>query len=179
MQYVQKSVASVASVVLALSVAGAALAQGAAPAAKASIGVVDRDKVITSFKKAQSAAEELKRVEENVRKLLEDSNKQYEEAKTAKKPQAELEGLQKRLQLKIDEEYKKAQGRAQNLETQLETDIDDAIKAEAASRKMDTVFMKGAVLLGGTDITEGVVKRLSASASATGGAAAPAKTVTK
>lgn len=71
MQYVQKSVASVASVVLALSVAGAALAQGAAPAAKASIGVVDRDKVITSFKKAQSAAEELKRVEENVRKLLE------------------------------------------------------------------------------------------------------------
>jgi len=180
MQYVQKSVASVASVVLALSVAGAALAQGAAPA-KASIGVVDRDKVITSFKKAQSAAEELKRVEENVRKLLEDSNKQYEEAKTAKKPPSELESLQKRLQLKIDDEYKKAQGRAQNLESQLETDIDDAIKAEAASRKMDTVFMKGAVLLGGTDITDGVVKRLSTSASAAGGAApaAPAKTVTK
>ena len=138
-----------------------------APTVKsATLGVVDRDKVITSFNKAQSAAEELKKTEESVRKLLEDSNKQYEEAKNAKKPPAELEGLQKRLQTKIDDEYKKAQAKAQNLETQLETDIDSAIKAEAASRKLDTVLMKGAVLLGGTDITDGVVKRLGASASA-------------
>ena len=81
--------------------------------------------------------------------------------------------MQKRLQTKIDDEYKKAQAKAQNLETQLETDIDSAIKAEAASRKLDTVLMKGAVLLGGTDITEGVVKRLGSSASAA------SKTVTK
>ncbi|HNM50479.1 MAG TPA: hypothetical protein PKN86_12270, partial [Candidatus Obscuribacter sp.] len=56
---------------------------------------------------------------------------------------------------------KKAQSQAQSLETTLESDIDAAIKAEADSRKLDTVFMKGAVLLGGTDITDGVVKRLS------------------
>lgn len=162
---VQKSFAMVSAIV-AVSIGSAALAQTAPTVKSATLGVVDRDKVITSFNKAQSAAEELKKTEESVRKLLEDSNKQYEEAKNAKKPPAELEGLQKRLQTKIDDEYKKAQAKAQNLETQLETDIDSAIKAEAASRKLDTVLMKGAVLLGGTDITDGVVKRLGASASA-------------
>ena len=162
---VQKSFALV-SAIMAVSIGSGALAQTAPAVKSATLGVVDRDKVITSFNKAQSAAEELKKTEESVRKLLEDSNKQYEEAKNAKKPPAELEGLQKRLQTKIDDEYKKAQAKAQNLETQLETDIDSAIKAEAASRKLDTVLMKGAVLLGGTDITEGVVKRLGSSASA-------------
>ncbi len=162
MQYVQKSFAVAMGVVVAACAAQALPAQAQNAAKPAStIGVVDREKVITSFTKAQKAADELKRVEDSVRKLLEESNKQYEEAKVAKKPQAELETLQKKLQSRIDAEYKKAQSQAQSLETTLESDIDAAIKAEADSRKLDTVFMKGAVLLGGTDITDGVVKRLS------------------
>ncbi len=169
MQYVQKTFAVAASAITLASIASAAFAQAQTAAKPAStIGVVDREKVITSFTKAQKAAEDLKKVEDSVRKLLEDSNKQYEEAKTAKKPQAELESLQKSLQKKIDEQYKKAQAQAQNMESNLETDIDSAIKAEASSRKLDTVFMKGAVLLGGTDITDGVVKRLSAASAPTG-----------
>jgi hypothetical protein len=79
MQYVQKSFAVALGAVLAASVAQSAFAQSA-------IGVVDREKVITSFNKAQKAAEDLKKVEENVRKLLEDSNKQYEEAKAKNSP---------------------------------------------------------------------------------------------
>ena len=162
MQYVQKSFAVAMGVVVAACAAQALPAQAQNAAKPAStIGVVDREKVITSFTKAQKAADELKRVEDSVRKLLEESNKQYEEAKVAKKPQAELETLQKKLQSRIVAEYKKAQSQAQSLETTLESDIDAAIKAEADSRKLDTVFMKGAVLLGGTDITDGVVKRLS------------------
>ena len=162
MQYVQKSFAVAMGVVVAACAAQALPAQAQNAAKPAStIGVVASEIVITSFTKAQKAADELKRVEDSVRKLLEESNKQYEEAKVAKKPQAELETLQKKLQSRIDAEYKKAQSQAQSLETTLESDIDAAIKAEADSRKLDTVFMKGAVLLGGTDITDGVVKRLS------------------
>src|SRR5580658_6184892 len=88
------------------------------------VGTVDRDKVVTAYPKAQQAAEELKRSEEKVHKLIEDSNKQYEESKTAHKPPAELEGLQKRLQNQIDDEVKKVQARAQVLESQLESEID-------------------------------------------------------
>jgi Skp family chaperone for outer membrane proteins len=134
------------------------------------IGVVDRDKVVTSYPKAQQAAEELKHQEDKVHKLIEDSNKQYEEGKSAHKPQSELEGLQKRLQTNIDGEVKKIQDRAQSLEGQLEKEIDTAIKAEAAASKVDAVFMKQAVLMGGTDLTDGVIKRLgpvSASKAAT------------
>ncbi|MBS1989455.1 MAG: OmpH family outer membrane protein [Cyanobacteria bacterium SZAS LIN-2] len=170
MQYKQYAV--LASVVLAAGVAGQALAQGT-PAKSTNIGIVDRNKVITSFTKAQQAAQELKGQEDKVRNLLESSNKKYEEAKAAKKSPTELKALQDSLQKQIDTEYKAAQGRAQALESQLESDIDKAIKDEATSKNLDTVLVKDSVLLGGLDITDGVIKRLPATASA------GTKTVTK
>jgi Skp family chaperone for outer membrane proteins len=163
----------VTGAILLASVAGPAYSQTAVKSQV--VGIVDRDKVVTSYPKAQQAADELKKSEEKIHGLIESSNKQYEEAKTAKKPPAELEGLQKRLQNQINDEVKRVQDRAQTLESQLENEIDNAIKAEAAARKVDVVIMKQAVLMGGTDITEGVVKRLSSVASAGG----TAKTSTK
>lgn len=155
------------NLVLLLSAAmTASVGQVFAQAAHLNIGLVDRDKVVTSYPKAQQAAEELKRQENKVHKLIEDSNKQYEESKAAHKPPAELEGLQKRLQNEIDAEVKQVQARAQVLEGQLETEIDTAIKAEAANKKVDTVLMKQAVLVGGTDLTDGVIKRLTSVATA-------------
>lgn len=126
-----------------------------------SVGIIDRDRVVGGYSKAQQAADELKKAEEKVQQLVENANKQYEDAKKANKPQAELEGLQKRLQTSIDNEVKTLQTRMQTLEKQLEGEIDTAIKAEATARNVDVVLMKQAVLLGGTDITDGVVKRLS------------------
>jgi len=173
MRHSQKVFSLIAGVVLTASLACLAQAQTAAPK-PVIVGIVDRDKVVTSYPKAQSAAEELKRSEDKVHKLIEDSNKQYEDAKNAKKPPAELEGLQRRLQTSIDGEVKGVQARAQSLETQLEGEIDAAIKAEAASRKVDVVILKQAVLMGGLDLTDGVVKRLAGLASN-----GPTKTSTK
>jgi Skp family chaperone for outer membrane proteins len=171
MQRSHKVFSLVTGAVLAANCVIPALAQ--VPAAKPqNVGIVDRDKVVTSYPKAQQAAEELKKSEEKVHKLIEESNKSYEEAKNAKKPPAELEGLQRRLQASIDDEVKRVQARAQALEGQLESEIDTAIKAEAANKKVDVVILKQAVLMGGTDLTEGVVKRLSSVANA--GAAKPA-----
>jgi outer membrane protein len=147
-----------------------------AQAAHLNVGLVDRDKVVTSYPRAQQAAEELKRQENKVHKLIEDSNKQYEESKAAHKSPADLEGLQKRLQNEIDDEVKKVQARAQILEGQLEGEIDTAIRAEAATKKVDTVLMKQAVLFGGTDLTEGVVKRLTSVANTS---STSSKTATK
>jgi Skp family chaperone for outer membrane proteins len=160
-----KSVSILCAVAAAAAFGTKAIAQ-----AHLNIGVVDRDKVVTSYPKAQAAAEELKRQEDKVHKLIEDSNKQYEEQKAAHKPQAELEGLQRRLQASIDGEVKKIQDRAQGLEGQLEGEIDTAIKAEAANKRVDAVLMNQAVLLGGQDLTDGVIKRLgTANASASAG----------
>src|SRR5579883_2239068 len=79
------------------------------------IGVIDRDKVVNGYTKAQQAFDDLKKGEEKVQKLVENANKQYEEAKKANKPPAELEGLQKRLQTQIDDEVKKLQSNIQGI----------------------------------------------------------------
>lgn len=147
---------------LSVSAVTPAFAQTATPKV---IGVIDRDKVVSGYNKAQQAFEDLKKGEEKVQKLVENANKQYEEAKKASKSPAELEGLQRKLQTEIDSEVKKLQTNIQSIETQLENEIDGAIKAEAANHKVDVVLMKQAVLFGGVDITEGVLKRLAASSS--------------
>ncbi len=148
--------------------ADAPAAPAATPAAKGGggIGVVDPDKVVKAYPKAEQLAKDLKKEEDRVHKMIEDGNRQLEEAKTAHKPPAELEGLQRRLQETIDTEVKKVQGRAQSLETQLESDVQNAIKAEAAARKLDIVLLKPVVFMGGIDLTDSVMKRLAQAAPA-------------
>ncbi len=149
------------SALLSVALVAPALAQTAAVTPKV-IGVIDHDKVVSGYPKAQAAFEDLKKGEEKVQKLVENANKQYEEAKKSNKPATELESLQKRLQIEIDVEVKKLQGNIGAIENQLQGEIDGAIKAEAANHKVDVVLVKQAVLLGGVDITDGVLKRLSA-----------------
>jgi Skp family chaperone for outer membrane proteins len=61
------------------------------------------------------------------------------------------------------------------MEKQLETELDNAIKAEASSKQLNSVLDKSAVLLGGTDITDGVAKRLASSPTVTGNAESATK----
>ena len=172
MQYSQKVFSAVAVALLSTALTLPVGAQ----ATKMSIGLVDREKLLSSYGKAEQAAGDFKKSQDRVQKLIEDSQKQYDEAKAAHKPPAELEGLQRRLQTTIDDEMKKLSGKAQTLETQLETDVDSAIKAEAASRHLDTVLIKQAVMLGGVDITDGVLKRLNTATTAGTTGSAPAAT---
>jgi Skp family chaperone for outer membrane proteins len=157
-----RNVAILVGVLAAVGVTSQAMAQ----TAPKTIGLVDRDKVVTSYPRAQSAVEDIRKAEEHFHTLIESSNKQYEDAKTAKKPAADLESLQKRLQSSIDGEQKNLESKAKSLEGQLEKDINGAIEAEAAARKVDLVLLKPAVLVGGVDITDGVMKRLATANSA-------------
>jgi Skp family chaperone for outer membrane proteins len=134
------------------------------------VGFIDRDKVVASFPKARDAAEELKKLEESLQKTIENANKQFDEARKAKKPQAELDSMQKSLQAKIDSEGKTFQTRVSSMESELEKAVDAAIQAEAAQNKVDVVLLKQAVLFGGIDLTNGVVSRLNAAQKASTGA---------
>ncbi len=159
----QKLLGVVIGAALSFSVAANAAETASVPKV---VGFIDRDKVVASFPKAQAAAEELKRLEEKLQKVIEEANKQYEDAKKAKKPQQELDSLQKSLQVKIDEEGKRFQARVSSMEGELEGAVDTAIKAEAAGNHVDVVLLKQAVLFGGVDLTSGVVKRLAAAQAA-------------
>ncbi len=146
---------------------------------KMSIGLIDREKLLTSYSKAEAAAKDFKLAQDRVQKIMEDGQKEYDTAKNAHKPPAELEGLKKRLETTVDDEMKKLSAKAQALETQLEADVDAAVKAEATARKIDVVMIKQAVFMGGTDITEGVLKRLTAGAPVSTGAATTGNATTK
>jgi outer membrane protein len=165
------------------STIGVAQGQNTAPAAAAPtnkvVGIIDRDKVVAAYPKAQEAAGELKKMEEKLNKVIEEANRQYEDAKKANKPEAELKSLQAGLQSKIDREGKGFQERISGLEANLEGAVDTAIKAEAAQHHVDVVFLKQAVLFGGVDLTEGVLKRLTAAEAAAAAAAKPAAVTTK
>lgn len=172
MRYLQLSVAVVASAFTMGYFAPGATAEAQAPAQAPKpsiIGLVDKDKVVLAYPKAEQLAKELKREEDRVHKMIEEGNKQLEEAKTQKKPPAELEGLQKRLQTTIDTEVKKVQAKASSLESQLENEVSKAIRDEAAARKVDIVLWKPVVFMGGVDLTDGVMKRLAAVATAGSG----------
>jgi outer membrane protein len=135
------------------------------------VGVVDKVKLYSAYPRLKSAADEIKKDEERIHKLIETSNKEFDVAKKAKKPEQELNNLHKRLQGQIDSEFKTFQTKALNMEKQLETELDNAIKAEAKAKSVTTVLDKSAVLLGGTDITDGVAQRLASSPAVTGNSA--------
>ena len=164
MRYLHMSLAFVTSALFVGSSVPQVLAQAqppAAPKSASSIGLVDRDKVVLAYPKAEQLAKQLKAEEDRVHKMIEDGNRQLEDAKNQHKPPAELEGLQRRLQDTVDGEVKKVQAKAASLETQLENDVQAAIKAEAASRKIDIVLWKPVVFMGGVDLTDAIMKRLS------------------
>ena len=92
MLYSRKYVALLAGVLMTAGVTSQAMAQNAAKSP--TIGLVDRDKVVTSYPRAQSAVEDIRKAEEHFHSLIESSNKQYEDAKNAKKPATDLENLQ-------------------------------------------------------------------------------------
>lgn len=135
--------------------------------AQQAVGTVDKVKLYQNYPRLKTAADDIKKDEDHMHQLIERSNKEFDSAKKAKKPEKELQDLHKRLQDNIDNEFKKFQGKALGMEQSLEKELDDAIKAEAKAKGLTTVFDKSAVLIGGIDITDGVAQRLSGSAAKT------------
>ncbi len=161
MRYSQIGFAITAGAVLAFA-AGAGLLSGAQGAGSPqAVGTVDQRKVMDSYPKAQQASEEIQTAQTEIQKLVNEGSKEFEQAKGANKPPAELEGLQRRLRKKITSEYDALQVRAQELEKQILKEVDQAIQAEARASGCDVVLMKEAVLMGGTDLTDAVIKRLT------------------
>jgi Skp family chaperone for outer membrane proteins len=167
-----RSIKTMSFLASAFLVAGALMPICAPEALSQVIGTVNREKIVNAYPKAQSAEQEMKRAEEKIQKLIAESNKQLDEATKANKPQAEMDGMKAKLQKSIDEELQKVQSRAQTLITEIDKELEGAIKQEAADNKVDIVLEQKAVVIGGKDLTDGVVKRLAA-------AATPAKPATK
>ena len=128
-----------------------------------SIGMVDTEKLMRSYNKAQLFSDDLKIKEQDFEKMRAEFVKQIREAKTRQpnNPVA-VEQLEKSLQEKLNtrlneyRSFQEAQSRA------LETEMNTAIENVARSRNLSVILAKQAVFVGGIDITNDVLSRLNA-----------------
>jgi Skp family chaperone for outer membrane proteins len=126
------------------------------------IGVVDLDKIMSNYSKAQSVMADIKVREAELRKLQADYAKQLEDARKAdaKSPVAssQLEkDLTNKLSAKVNEYRDWTATQQKAIDVALETSIRDAAK----SRNVEVVISKQAVFQGGVDITNDILARLN------------------
>lgn len=113
--------------------------------AEAKIGVVDVNKVMTESPKVQQFEEQLKTSAQTLIDKLE-----------ADKASLSPEELQKR-NAEIGSEIEKTK---QDLSTQLNTSMDQALAEIAKEKNLDVILYKTGVAQGGIDVTEDVIKKM-------------------
>ncbi len=148
----QKKQVKIFCVALALVFIGSVVALGlsqlgtsTASAASSSVGVVDGRKVLTSLPDYAAASNEMQQAlqEAQMRFEADTANKSDEEkAKAMQQAQREL------------------QKKEQELMAGIEKKIDDAVKQVAEAKGLSVVIDKSAVVYGGQDITDDVIKKL-------------------
>src|SRR5579885_809140 len=120
------------------------------------VGYVNRDQVVSKFQKAQDYVDELKILEDGIRKIVDDSNKEYEAAKAKGTAQTELDAMKKRLQTGIDSSVARLKNRVQFMEKELETEMENAIKEECRARNLKGYNLDKNQMSKCVDITDGV-----------------------
>ena len=124
------------------------------------MGVVDLNKVIDNYTEAQKVAADLKVKENELQSFVEEAQKKIKDGKTPVE--------KKNLEDKFSEEFnikRNAYVKAQSEKwDKVEDNILKGIQEIYTRKKMEMVFNKQSVILGGTDITDELIKNLNESA---------------
>jgi Skp family chaperone for outer membrane proteins len=146
------------TLLLGLALAGVMFITPVTTAAYAqSIGTVDADKIIANYNRAQDVEADLKVKEAEIQKFIADAQKRIKSASTP----VEKNNLEKQL----SEEFRTKQTEYRQLQIEeskkINDDIIDAIEKVASQQSIDIVLAKGAVFVGGSDITDKVLQALN------------------
>lgn len=149
MNIFKKSVLSVALI--------SAVSLSSVAAYAAGVGVVDLDKVVSNYSKAEDVSTDLKNKEIELQKFLTDAQKKLKEAATPVE--------KKQLEDKLTAEFKTRSDSFKDAQVkewkQVEDNVYGAINQTAKDQKLDLVLNKASVLVGGTDISDDVIKVLN------------------
>lgn len=126
-----------------------------------SIGYIEVQKVFKGYKETSKAQEKLSKEEAVFKKDFEESQKKLESAKSAKKPQKEIDSITKELEEKLAPKREVLMKLNEELTTKLQKDIITAVSQVAKNLGLDTVLDKQAVIVGGVDISDIVINRLN------------------
>lgn len=154
---------SIRKATLALS-AVAVLACSSLSAFADSIGIVDLEKIISGYGKAQSVMADIKVKEAELRKMQADFVKQLEDSrKNAPKNPLANDQMEKDLNTKLNAKLTEYRDWTTNKQKEIDNDLENTIRAVSKQKNLDVVLSKQAVFQGGIDITNDVLSRLNAS----------------
>lgn len=143
---------------------------GTSSAFAAGVAIVDTKKILESSQlpvALNAAQKEVENFKNESQKLRLSKSKDLETAREKKATEADMKKMAEQFQKEL--ETREQQGLAledkkrkelEDLSTKLRAKVDEAIKSVAQDKKLDVVVDKQAVLFGGTDITEDVIKKI-------------------
>lgn len=131
-----------------------------AKAKSTDFGVVDLNKVIDNYTQAQEVAAEIKVKEAELQKFLMDAQKKVKEAKTPVEKKNLEERLGEEFNIKRNAFVKEQSEKWEKVENNIFETIEELHK----KNKFDLTFNQKSVIIGGTDITEEVIKELNKNA---------------
>jgi Skp family chaperone for outer membrane proteins len=125
------------------------------------IGFIDVQKVFKGYSETEKAQAQISKEEETFKKDFDASQKKLEEAKTAKKPDKEIEELAKKLETDLAPKREKLVQLNTSLNQTLQKSIVSAVKEVSKNLGIDIVLDKQVVINGGTDISDMVINKLN------------------
>lgn len=137
-----------------MAVSNYAISEEVAVPANFKVAIVDVQKVVASSSQVKDLKEEQKKKSQELTKFIETAKTNIDKEKDANKKKA--------LETKYNKEFKtKRENIAKNYETKLlaiDKNISSVIDKKAKENGYNLVLAKGAVLSGGTDITDEITK---------------------
>ncbi|MBT6843795.1 MAG: OmpH family outer membrane protein [Candidatus Melainabacteria bacterium] len=124
------------------------------------VATVNSSKIIQSYPQAQNLLQDIAKAEADLNKKIQEKRQTLEKAKEQKKTQTELQMLAEQIRLELEPEAKKLEDQSNKKSAEIESKIKSTISEVAKQAKYDLVLVEEAVLYGGTDISDEVLKKL-------------------
>jgi outer membrane protein len=133
---------------------------GVCQAVELKVGTINSNKIIQSYPKSQKLMQDLAKSESDLNKKVLEKKAALEKAKSENKTQTELQMMAEQMRLEIEPEAKKLEAESNARSEEVETSIKTAIDTVAKENKYDLILTEEAVLFGGTDVSDLVLKKL-------------------
>lgn len=125
------------------------------------LAVIDSSKILREYKKAQDLLKNLKQSEMKLNQLMMQKKQEIELAKQQNKTETEIQMMAEKIRMEIEPQAKKIEQESQAKSDEIEKIVNEVIKNYATKLKFDLVVVKEAVLHGGVDITNEIIKELN------------------
>jgi outer membrane protein len=143
--------------VISLAVMGMLFCSNLGASAEQKIGFVDMSKILSSCTKAQEISSDIRVQQEEIQKMIADARNQVNAAKTDK----EREDLEKKLTGEIQQKNNLFKADYEKNVQALQDNIVSSVKKVSENKKIDFIFKKDNIIIGGQDITDDVLAQLN------------------